>query len=376
MRLLPLSFLARSLSSCALALAAAGGLHAAPLEVTTLTPLTQTAPTSKTPPIRRFPFVSGLDAHVTARINNLLFIETFEVPAPVHTSYGLREVSEEVWQHQPEIDFQVQRNDARIFSVMLSTEGCGAYCENYTTPYAFDAANGRRLGSEDIFTLAGRTALSKQLKAANLTAIQTEIHRLQDEETSARQRKQPPSEDRTAALKMYAECAQFRQSPEYGTAQGKLQIQTQALVLSMERCSNHALRALDSLGDFSLRFSPEQLKPWLSAYGRTLLLGETPATAAPTTPWGQVLHGKISANMPVTLHLGPLSPDGTLSGSYFYDRYRKPIALSGRFETGTLTLTEADSKETPPPRLVLTPQGEGLRGHWEGASTLDIVLEP
>lgn len=80
--------------------------------------------------------------------------------------------------------------------------------------------------------------------------------------------------------------------------------------------------------------------------------------------------------MPVTLYLGALNPDGTLSGSYFYDRYRKSIALSGRFDAGTLTLTEADSKETPPPRLVLTPQGEGLRGRWEGASTLDVVLEP
>lgn len=373
MRLLSFSLLARGLSSCALALATAGVLHAAPLEVTSLV---QAAVPGKTPTVRRFPLVTGLDAHVSARINNLLFIETFEVPAPVHTSYGLREVSEEVWQRQPEIDFQVQRNDGRIFSVTLSAEGCGAYCESYTTPYAFDAANGRHLSAEDLFTPAGRAALGKQLKTANLTAIQTEIRRLQDEEATARQRKQPPSEDRTTALKMYAECAQFRQSPEYGTAQGKLQIQPQALVLSMERCSNHALRAVDNLGEFSLRFAPEQLKPWLSAYGRTLLLSETPGTAAPTTPWEQVLHGKISANMPVTLYLGALNPDGTLSGSYFYDRYRKSIALSGRFEAGTLTLTEADSKETPPPRIVLTPQGEGLRGRWEGTSTLDIVLQP
>lgn len=372
MHLFSFSLLARGLSSCALALAAAGVLHAAPLEVTSLTQATP----GKTPAARRFPFVTGTDARVAARINSLLFIETFEVPAPVHSSYGLREVSEDIWLRQPEIDFQVQRNDGRIFSVMLLAEGCGAYCESYTTPYAFDAASGRHLGLEDLFTPAGRAALGKQFKATNLAAIQTEIRHLQDEETSARRRKQPPSEDRAAALKMYAECAQFRQSPDYGTAQGKLQIQTQALVFSMERCSNHALRALDDLGDFSLRFSPNQLKPWLSAYGRYLLLGDTPGAAAPTAPWGQVLRGKISANMPVTFYFGALNPDGSLSGSYFYDRYRKPIAFSGRFEAGTLTLTEADSKETPPPRLVLTPHGEGLRGRWEGATTLAVVLEP
>lgn len=373
MHFFSLSLLARGFSGGLLALAAAGALHAAPLEVTPL----KLADTGKTTLNRQFPFVTGPDVRVAARINQLLFIETFEVPAPVHASYGLREVSAEHWQSQPEIDFQVQRNDGRIFSVMLSAEGCGAYCESYTTPYAFDAASGRHLGLEDLFTPAGQAALGKQLKSANLAAIQAEIRHLQDEEASARRRKQPPSEDRSAALRMYAECAQFRQSPDYGVAQGKLQVQAQALVLSMERCSNHALRAVDNLGDFSLRFSPEQLKPWLSAYGRALLLGEAvPGTAAPTTPWGQVLRGKISLNMPVTLYLGALNPDGTLSGSYFYDRYRKSIALSGRFDAGTLTLTEADSKETPPPRLVLTPQGEGLRGRWEGASTLDVVLEP
>ncbi|MCX7257934.1 MAG: hypothetical protein NTZ64_14780 [Polaromonas sp.] len=164
MRLLSFSLLARGLSSCALALATAGALHAAPLEVTSLV---QAAAPGKTPTVRRFPFVTSVDGRAAARINNLLFIETFEVPAPVHTSYGLREVSEEVWQRQPEIDFQVQRNDGRIFSVMLSAEGCGAYCESYTTPYAFDAANGRHLSAEDLFTPAGRAALGKQLKTAN-----------------------------------------------------------------------------------------------------------------------------------------------------------------------------------------------------------------
>lgn len=372
MRLFSLSLLARGLSGCALALAAAGALHAAPLEVT---PLIQAA-SGKTPATRRFPLVTSTDAHVAARINNLLFIETFEVPAPVHASYGLREVSEDIWQRQPEIDFQVQRNDGRVFSVMLLAEGCGAYCESYTTPYAFDAASGRHLSLEDLFTPAGRTALGSQLKTANLAAIQSEIRRLQDEEASARQRKQPPSEDRAAAIKMYAECAQFRQSPDYGMAQGKLQIQAQALVFSLERCSSHALRALDNLGDFSLRFPADQLKPWLSAYGRTLLLGETASLAPPALPWGQVLQGRVGAKMQVTLYLGTLNPDGTLNGSYFYDHHRKAIALSGRLDTGTLTLTEADSKETPPPRMVLTPQGEGLHGRWEGASTLEVVLEP
>lgn len=346
---------------------------AAPLEVTALA---QKAPGKA---IRRFPFVTGANAPVAARINNQLFIDTFQVLAPARASDGLREVSAQTWQNQPEIDFKVLRNDGRLFSVAVQAESCGAYCESRTLSYAFDVASGRHLGSEDIFTAAGKKALDKKLKAANLTAIQAEISRLKNEQTKAGSSKSDAAQERTAALDMYKGCAEQRQSSDADSAvaPGALQIQAKAVVVSVERCSNHALRALDKVGDFSLRLSPDQLAPWLSDYGRYLLLGDATRFAVPVSPWGQVLRGKLDGKLPVTLALGTLDPNGSLEGHYFYDRYRKPIALSGRFEEGTLTLTEADSKETPPPRLVLTADGMALRGRWEGgASKLDATLEP
>jgi hypothetical protein len=362
-----------SQASVPAASAPAANAPAAPLEVTALA---QKAPGKAT---RRFPFVTGANAPVATRINNQLFIDTFQVLAPARASDGLSEVSTQTWQNQPEIDFKVLRNDGRIFSVAVQAESCGAYCESRTLSYAFDVASGRHLGSEDIFTAAGRKALDKKLKAANLAAIQAEISRLKNEQTKAGSSKSEAAQERTEALDMYKACAEQRQSPDADSAlaPGALQIQAKAVVVSMERCSNHALRALDKVGNFSLRLSPDQLAPWLSDYGRYLLLGDAARFAAPVSPWGQVLRGKLDGKLPVTLALGTLDPNGSLEGHYFYDRYRKPIALSGRFEEGTLTLTEAESKETPPPRLVLTADGMALRGRWEGgASKLDATLEP
>lgn len=363
--------------------AATNTAHATPLEVITLT---QAAPGKKTPATRRFPFINSANAAVAARINHQLFIDTFEVLAPVRASDGLNEVSAQTWQNRPEIDFKVQRNDGRIFSVTLTSEGCGAYCETSSVSHAFDAANGRHLEVEDVFTPAGKAALGKEVRAANLAAIQAEINRLKNEANrlkneaskGASGKKHASAEDSATALRMYEECAQQRQSPGYGVGMetSAMQIQAQGVAFSMERCSNHALQALDNLGNFSQRFAPDKLAPWLSAYGRHLLLGEAASVAEPTASWGQVFHGSMGAKLPVTVYVGTLNPDGSVSGRYFYDRHRKPISLLGRFEAGTLTLTETESPEKQQPRLVLTPQGKELRGRWEGASTLDITLAP
>lgn len=356
--------------------AVASTAHAMPLEVIALT---QAPPGKKTPATRRFPFINSANAAVAARINHQLFIDTFEVLAPVHASDGLNEVSAQTWQNRPEIDFKVQRNDGRILSVTLTSEGCGAYCETSSISHAFDAANGRHLAVEDIFTPAGKAALAKEVRTANLAAIQAEINRLKnDAAKGAGNKKHASAEDSAIALRMYEECAQQRQSPGYGVGMetSAMQIQAQGVAFSMERCSNHALQALDNLGNFSQRFAPDKLAPWLSAYGRHLLLGEAASVAEPTASWGQVFHGSMGAKLPVTVYVGPLNPDGSVSGRYFYDRHRKPISLLGRFEAGTLTLTETESQEKQQPRLVLTPQGKELRGRWEGASTLDITLAP
>jgi hypothetical protein len=343
------------------------------LEVTTLT---QTAP-GKTPAPRRFPFVSSADASVAARINNLLFINTFEVPAPARASDGLREVSAAMWQQRPEIDFKVQRNDGRIFSVTLASEGCGAYCESYTTAYAFDAASGRHLGAQDLFSAAGQAALTKETKTASLAAIKAEIGRLKSEGAKGGGSAQGLSaQEHATAIQMYEECAQQRQSSEPESALDTLQIQAQAVTLTTERCSNHAMRALDALGEFSASFSPEQLKPWLSAYGRHLLLDEASSAAAPASPWGQVLRGQIGGKLPVTMALGFVRSDDSVNAQYFYDRHRKPITVVGNFQGGTLTLTETGSKDASPPRMVLKPNGSELRGRWEGQTTLDAVLAP
>lgn len=344
-----------------------------PLDVTALTNKAGGKQSLK----RRFPFVGGTDPRVAARINNQLFIETFEVLAPAHASDGLGEVTAETWQNRPEIDYKVQRNDGRIFSVVLATEGCGAYCESYNVSYAFDARSGRTLGAEDLLTPEGQAALTKEVKTANLAAIQAEITRLKTEKPKATGTKQQTdAEERAIALRMYEECALQRKAPDFINALQKMQIQPQTVVFSVERCSNHALSALDHVGDFSFRVAVDKLTPWLNDYGHHLLLGKAANFAMPTSAWGQVLRGQLDGKLPVTVRVGTPNADGSVSGVYFYDRFRKPLELSGTLKDHTLTLAETQSKDKQPPRMVLIPQGAGLQGTWEGATKMELTLEP
>ncbi|MBJ2159992.1 hypothetical protein [Variovorax sp. IB41] len=118
-----------------LLLACAFGAHAAPAVVQGLVH-------GSGPEAQRFPWVRTDDAKVTDRINQFLFIDTFEAMAPARAAEGLRGVDAQNWQRMPNLGYAVLRNDARVLSLRLEGEGCGAYCESFTAGHAFDVATG------------------------------------------------------------------------------------------------------------------------------------------------------------------------------------------------------------------------------------------
>ena len=324
---------------------------------------------------KKFPFIQSDDARVAARINHWLFLEIFEMPAPARATGGLREVNDQAWQNMPDLGYTVLRNDARVLSLRIDGEGCGAYCESFTYPHAFDAATGRHLEADDLFTPQGLQALTGKIDANNTATLRKEIAALQRAKTKATPRAKGglTAEDQDAVIGLYEDCLSRWDAAHRTTGSvGRMAIEAGAVRFSQDRCSNHASRALDSVGEFSTRMPVAQLKPWLTGYGRMLLLGEGTA-AAPTSPFGQVLRGTIDGRLPVTMRLPSLSADGPVHATYFYDRYREPISVSGDYRDGVLTLEESESKA----RLRLGAEGSTLRGEWrQGPKTLPLVLEP
>lgn len=88
---------------------------------------------------------------------------------------------------------------------------------------------------------------------------------------------------------------------------------------------------------------------------------------------GEVYQGKVG-RMPVVMTLDA-SSDGTVSGRYFYRKYRKDIPLSGKWEGKSLLLSEGwDNSEPEKVAMRLERSGNGLRGEWVGKKPLSIVL--
>lgn len=342
-------------------------VHSASLQVQTLT---QPADAGA----RRFPFVLSGDALVARRINDRLFIDTFERMAPQQARVGLREVDADAWASMPTVDYGVLRNDSRILSLQIRAEGCGAYCEEFTVPHAFDAATGRHIEINDLITTHGRDAMVRMMQENNLRTMRRQIAALKSAKPLPGKAARDAGEDVEERIALLETCIAERGDASWRNIQGmgRMAIEAQALVFSQERCSNHAMRALDDLGEFSNRWPFAELRAWLTPYGSTLLLG-LGAASTPDAPFGQVLRGVLGERLAVTVWLRRLEADGSTSGIYFYDRFRRPIQLSGRYRDGVLELSESASEG----QWRLRREGTALRGTWtDGAKTLPLRVAP
>lgn len=82
-------------------------------------------------------------------------------------------------------------------------------------------------------------------------------------------------------------------------------------------------------------------------------------------------------DMPIVLELDSVTGEGR----YFYEKYRKDLALSGKKEGETLVLDEGQRRytdTTPRPQLLLASTANGLGGEWRNAKgkVLKVELEP
>lgn len=317
------------------------------------------------------PYVQADNPTLAQRINNAVFLEMLELPAPAKLQDGLKEKqTREGMSPISDITFEVGRNDERILAFSVGAEGCGAYCENYTTSFNFDANTGRRVIAEDVFTPAGAAKLLKQLDARRLASIKVEIVKIRKEAKSEKSKAQSKGDQQSYSdkIEMYERCVATISDPEmakyWSLRVDKMKIGKDAITFVRGRCSNHASRALDDIGEMENAIPIKELAPYLSAYGNALLLGGGNVLTG-GGPFNQVLVGKVGQS-PITIWLGARNSDDSVSGVYYYDKYRTPISLFGKLSGSVLTLTESDSKDKVLPVIRVTISGDSLKGNWIG----------
>ncbi len=309
----------------------------------------------------KFPWVVGPSAAAADRINTLLFLDVLEIAPPrgSPSSYALPKPAGALVPVTPD-GFTVLRRDDRVLSIAVSAEGCGAYCESFEKAFLFDLASGRRVTDADLLTPAGRAAIARRGAQAFAVAIGAEVAAL-----SKPHARDLPDGDRDLLRSTYVECRdRQREAAKAGRLGGTLRIVASGAEVVFGRCTPHVIRALDDLGDFTYRVSAAELATGLSAYGRALLLAQV-ETSAPVSPFGQALPGTIGSAA-VRLYTGSILDDGSLGGTYYYERYRRPIEVSGRIAEGVWSLTESDDEGKPRAAWSLRREGSAWTGTWTG----------
>ncbi|KQV44818.1 hypothetical protein [Duganella sp. Root336D2] len=317
-----------------------------------------------------FPWIAGGPPGAAEHINSYLhdaYLQTLPASDPKETRI-------KVLDGMTMIESQGVKamNGGRMVRVSIEEEGCGAYCSSGISDFDFDAASGRPVGALDLTAPDAKARLHLKAHKAHVAEIEKFLAALKRD-----LRKSGPDKARLQEqIELYEMCLSGRE--DAARDYSYLLVAENSLVVSFGECGSHASRALDELGGFSYSVKGEAMRPYLSSYGRRLLLGDAQAEAPSINKSGQLFKGTINGRLPVTLFLGPSGRLGEKpfdSAHYYYDKFRQQIALVMQREGDAFVLTENDKNGKPTAVMTLKLSGAKLSGEWRsGAKRMPVDL--
>ena len=165
-----------------------------------------------------------------------------------------------------DISFEVLRNDKNVLNISIFAQGCGAYCEGFTTYYTYDLKTGARITLDTLFSEEGKRFLIDSMNKRKKEIILVKLKEITD--TSGTHQKDSVDKEFSKEIEtLYTDCLEKEiQSLEYL----KFYITTSSLHIISDRCSAHYNMALDDLWDFKFTFHLETLKKYFTTYATSL----------------------------------------------------------------------------------------------------------
>jgi hypothetical protein len=318
----------------------------------------------------RMPLVSGGAPGVARRINEAVWHAMLEgVPVPTGPGPSFSTRPDDLPQGTTTLDFTAALLPAatpRLLSLDFTGESCGAYCETFQVTRLFDLRDGRALSLGDLVSVEGLAAVGRRVDAERRRAYRKQLHDLGRASAQHGKKAKQDDDDTDDRIFLAQEClAQVDSQP--ATPQWLLSYRFAldghgGLLLTVGRCSNHAMRALDDVGDITVAVAAKDLTPTLTPYGLAVLqqAGDAPPSAA---PYARELHGRLGG-MAITMQLDAPHDGADTRGWYAYDKYHTPIALSVHQDGDVLTAVEQAAAGG---RFELRDAGGALLGTWSDA---------
>lgn len=317
-------------------------------------------------------FTSTDNPQVAKRINDYIFASFINQLPGSNPQATLKQFAKAERNATANLDYTVEYRDDKILSLNMFVEGCGAYCESYNVPLSFDLANGAAITLNDLFSRSTMAELNTRIRKNIRGQIDTfvDAHKSQ---TSA-QIKEEKGDDFDYA-EFYASCATYTDGLYYID---KFSLQKDHLAFLNGRCSNHASRALDDLGDFTTKIPTAELHNQLTPYGQYLTGAKstTPVEPAPGID-GKVMYGTLGKSMRIVLKVECKYGD-FFDGAYFYQKFGAPIELTGKCDTADNQHYElkTSAAEQSQEKITLDLKDGVYQGVWESnGKTLPMRFE-
>ncbi|MDD7913154.1 hypothetical protein [Polaribacter ponticola] len=210
-----------------------------------------------------FPILKGY-ADISKKINTTIISDLLELDvSKKHNS-----IFEKVWATKdnpiPSLTFlkyKINSLTNNVYSVTFNTEGCGAYCEEFSTSYNFDTSNGEKIYLDALLNQKRKKELLDLLSNQKRKTITDYIFKLKNEKTS-----EEDSRIINQSIELYTNC--LESLPFKTLDYFDLKILNDSIILTSNRCSNHAARALDDLGDIEYQFKKAELSSFLNNFGK------------------------------------------------------------------------------------------------------------
>lgn len=317
----------------------------------------------------RMPFVTGGAPGVAKRINAAVWGEMLDgVPVPTAPGKTFTPPPGKEVQSTSSLKYKAEFIPAaspRLLSLALDGEGCGAYCENFDYTRLFDLRDGRRLSLGDLLTPDGFADLGRRVDTERRSAYRKQVRELEGAiKAAARRKKKDPDDDSADRLAMNKDCLErvdSEPSTPWWLVNEEFSLDGHGgMKVTRNRCSNHAGRALDDVGDITIAIAAAELQGLLTPYGLSVVQQQGDAPAPPARFDGRELHGRVGAAA-ITMKLEPLHEGGDTQGWYAYDRYRTPIKLAVHLQGGQVVAVEQTGSQG---RFELTIAGGSLAGTW------------
>lgn len=261
-----------------------------------------------------------------------------------------------------------------ILSISIDGEATGAYPEGFIDWKNFDLRTGNYINIQDIFEPTSVDIIQKIVNKKVTEKIQAFLNET-NENTGYSE------EEAKEQTNLYKECLENvdGQNLEYI----KFFFGKDKLTIVRERCSNHAMRALDELGSYQIDLPYQDIQQHLSTYGKSLLSQSEKAIPLNTIQ-NKLYKGKIDNQYPITLLIKQVYDDGSFSAFYWYDKNKKLIEWSGKLKNNHISIKENDyhseelKKWIPRAYVEADVNGKKISGTWQDYKTkkyLTLELE-